>query len=399
MGLLEKIFKKKERESPQRQAAESYFKTLTAYQPTFTSWRGQIYESLIVRAAIDARARHMSKLRVVLKGSARPALQTRLRRAPNDWQTWSQFLYRTSTILDMQNNAFVVPVFDSDGVQTGIYTVLPSSCDLVNIDNEIWMKYRFSNGDTAAVEFKLCGLLTKFNYSQDFFGDNNAALNQTLALQDLQNQGLAEAVKASASYRFIAQVDNFSLSDDLDKERNRFNSKNFQKEGGGGVLLFPNTYKNIKQIESKPYTVPTEEINAIKTDVFNYFGVNEDILQGKAAGDELDAFFDSSIEPFEIQASEVLTKMLFTQTEQSYGAGIYVVANRLQYMKTSEKIALAQQLGDRGMITINEVRELFNYEPLPEEIGSQLPIRGEYYFAGDEEGRQKAKEAQHEEEE
>lgn len=386
MGLLEKIFKKKPNNNdarPQLQEAESYFKTLTAYQPSFTSWRGQIYESLIVRAAIDARARHIGKLKVSIRGSARPLLQTRLKHKPNDWQTWYQFLYRTSTILDMQNNAFIVPVFDKDGTQTGIYTVLPSSCELISVHDEIWLRYRFSNGETAAVEFNLCGLLTKFNYSQDFFGDNNDALNQTLQLQDLQNQGLAEAVKSSATFRFIAQVDNFSLATDLAKERKRFNKENFQDDGGG-VLVFPNTYKNIKQVESKPYTVPTEEIEQIKTDVFNYFGVNEDILQGKAAGDELDAFFDSSIEPFEIQASEVLTNMLFTNTEQSYGAGIYVIANRLQYMKTSEKINLAQQLGDRGMITINEVRELFNYDPLPPEVGEQLPIRGEYYFAGDE---------------
>lgn len=387
MGLLEKIFKKKppKADNIKLQEAESYFKTLTAYQPSFTSWRGEIYESLIVRAAIDARARHVSKLKVSIRGSARPGLQNKLKHAPNEWQTWSQFLYRTSTILDMQNNAFIVPVFNNAGEQVGIYTVLPSSCELIEKNNEIWVRYRFSNGETAAVEFKLCGLLTRFNYSQDFFGESNSALNQTIALQDLQNQGLKEAIKSSASYRFFAQVDNFALKDDLAKERKRFNSKNFKSEDGGGVLLFPVNYKNIKQIESKPYTVPTEEIAQIKADVFNYFGVNEDILQGKAAGDELDAFFDSSIEPFEIQASEVLTKMLFTPVEQSYGAAAYVVANRLQYMKMSEKISLAQQLGDRGMITINEVRELFNYDPLPADVGDKLPIRGEYYFAGDRE--------------
>ena len=52
-------------------------------------------------------------------------------------------------------------------------------------------------------------------------------------------------------------------------------------------------------------------------------------------------------------------------------------------MSTTHKITLAQQLGDRGMITINEVRELFIYPPLPEG-GDRAPIRGEYYFAGEE---------------
>jgi hypothetical protein len=38
---------------------------------------------------------------------------------------------------------------------------------------------------------------------------------------------------------------------------------------------------------------------------------------------------------------------------------------------------MVQQLSDRGMMTINEARELFNYAPLPE--GDTAVIRGEYY--------------------
>jgi hypothetical protein len=39
---------------------------------------------------------------------------------------------------------------------------------------------------------------------------------------------------------------------------------------------------------------------------------------------------------------------------------------------------MAQQLGDRGVLTIDEIRELFNYAPLPDGAGQYTPIRGEY---------------------
>jgi hypothetical protein len=45
-------------------------------------------------------------------------------------------------------------------------------------------------------------------------------------------------------------------------------------------------------------------------------------------------------------------------------------------MSTSEKTALARELGDRGILTINEIRELFNYGEI--EGGDVAPIRGEY---------------------
>ena len=108
MGLFEKLFP---RYAAARQA-KGYFKTLTAYQPMFTSWNGAIYESGLVRSAIDARARHISKLSVSFTGTAQRSLQARMKIAPNEFQTWSQYLYRLSTILDNQNTAFLVPVFN-----------------------------------------------------------------------------------------------------------------------------------------------------------------------------------------------------------------------------------------------------------------------------------------------
>ena len=69
--------------------------------------------------------------------------------------------------------------------------------------------------------------------------------------------------------------------------------------------------------------------------------------------------------------------MIYTELERSYGNHVYVSGNRLQYMTVSEKVNMAQQLSDRGILTINEIRELFNYEPIPD--GDVAVIRGEYY--------------------
>ena len=72
----------------------------------------------------------------------------------------------------------------------------------------------------------------------------------------IQDQGIKEGVKSAASYRFMAQLSNFAKAEDLAKERKRFTEQNFSAEaGGGGMLLFPNTYANIKQIDVKPWVV------------------------------------------------------------------------------------------------------------------------------------------------
>lgn len=375
MSLFDKIFQKE----PRPAQGEQFFKTFNAYTPIFTTWNGALYESELVRSALDARARHISKLQVQFDGAAKAKLKTAVAGGPNEFQTWGQFLYRLSTILDMQNTAFIVPVLDRYLEMRGYYCVLPSQCSIVEFNGKQWLRYKFSTGDIGAVELNRCGIMTKFQYKDDFFGEKNNALSATMELIDIQHQGIAEAVKNSASFRFMAKLTNFKSPEDLAKEQQNFSSKNLAADSGG-LLLFPNTYGEIQQITSNPFTVDTAQMEMIQTNVYNYYGVNEEILQNKALGDSLDAFYEGSIEPFAIQLSDVMTNMTFTALERGYGARVQVNANRLQYMKTSDKVNFIKELGDRGLITINEARDLLNYGPLPADVGDLRPIRGEYYL-------------------
>ncbi len=378
MGLFDKIFKRPARPD---QRPQGFFQTFTAYTPLFTSWGGCIYESEMVRAAIHARATHISKLAMQVSGAAKPKLQTRLRAGPNEFQTWGQFNYRLSTILDVQNTAFIVPIFDELDQVVGIYPLLPSLCEVLQYGGEPWLRYTFSSGQKAAVELRCCGVLTKFQYQDDFFGSSNRALNPTMDLITLQNQAIGEAVKNSATFRFMAKVNNFAKNDDLAKERRRFNDANLR--GEGGLLLFPNTYTDVKQITAQPYTLDAGQMQQIKARVNDYFGVNDDILQNKAYGDAWSAFYEGAIEPYAIQLSDVLTKMLFTQRERAAGAQIMATANRLQYMTNKEKLEVSSQMADRGIFNRDTIREIWNLPPLPDGQGQAYTIRGEYWLLHD----------------
>ena len=374
-SLFDWLFPKDEPVKPNK---TDQFKLLTAYEPVFTNHNGSIYESMLVRSAIEAKARHISKLKIELQGEAQPNLKAKMRHAPNDWQTYPQFLARCSTILDCTNNLFIIPVQDQYLQTIGFFPVLPERVKLIE-DNKgkLWLRYTFRNSLSGIVEFDRCAYLNKHQYKSDFFGENNHALDSTMDLISIQDQGIKEAVKNSASYRFMARVSNFTAPEDLAEERQRFTRENLKSEdGNGGLLLFPNTYSDIKQLESTPYTADDKQMELIKNNVFDYFGVNEDIIQGKATSDQLDAFFNSAIEPFAIALSEALSRAIYTERERSFGNHVYVNSNRLQYMSQTAKVTVAKELGDRGILTINEIRELFNYAPLPN--GDVAYIRGEY---------------------
>lgn len=379
MGLFDFIFKNR----PQPVGKyEGTFRMLNGYRPVFTTRNGGMYESEMVRSSIHALATHTSKLKIEITGSAKPALKSKLQKGPNSFQTWSQFMYRLRTIYEVHNTAFICPVYDDFGAVSGWVTPLPDRVKVVQFGGVPYLRYEFSHGQTAAVEMASCGLMVNRQYRSDIFGETNDALVPTMDLIHIQDQGIKEGVKSAATYRFMAQMANFSNAEDLKKERKRFTEKNFSEDAeGGGLLLFPNTYTNIKQIDVKPWVVDADQLKIIDANIYDYFGTNEDVLQNKAYGDKYVAFYEGAIEPFAIQFSEVATKMTYTLREQAEGNAITATANRLQFASTQEKLNVSTQLADRGILNRDDVREIWNLPPLPDGQGQAYIIRGEYYNA------------------
>lgn len=384
MGFFDRVFGRKPAE-PKGEYVGQY-KMINGYTPVFRRFTGSIYENDLVRSAINAIAVNIGKLQVTIQGAAQPALQTKLRRNPNEVQTWSQFLARLATILYVNNTAFIVPSLDQYGETTGIFTILPERCEVVGYKRgkEVipYLRYKYRWGETAAIELENVGIMTRFQYKDDLFGEPNGALLPTMELISMQNQGIREGVKSSASFRFMAKMSNFVKPEDLKKERLRFSEANLSRDAeGGGLLLFPNQYSDIKQIDSKPFVVDADTARLIEKNVYNYFGVNEDVIQSKAYGDAWSAFYESVIEPFAIQFSEVLTKMLFTAREQAQGSRITATANRLQYMTNKDKLDVSAQMLDRGLMTRNEIREIWNLPPV--DGGDEMLVRAEYVNASE----------------
>ena len=165
MGLLEILFPKKKEIA----LANTTFKMLNGYTPVFHTWSGKIYESQFVRSAIDSRARHIMKLAIRVTGGTKSELITSLKKKPNSFMTWSQFLYRVSTILDVQNNAFILPLRNKYGDITGIYPICPREWELVmTSDGNVWIRFKFDSGKTAE-KLSDVGILTKYQYESDYF--------------------------------------------------------------------------------------------------------------------------------------------------------------------------------------------------------------------------------------
>ena len=371
MGAFKKLFDK----IKVNKLMGNFFAMLDGYSPVFTTYDGGVYEMELTRACIHTFANHCSKLQPKVSGADGRGIQALLDGKPNPFMTSAQFLYKASTIYETQNTCFIIPILDKFDRIVGYYPVLPSMTELREQNGEPFCVYTFGNGERAAIELSRVGVISKFLYRNDFFGEDNRALEPTMQLLSTQNQGIAEGIKNSASYRFMATVSNFTKGKDLVQERKNWVEQNMGPEAGG-LALFPNTYANVQQIQSAANPVDTDQLKIIQDRVYTYFGTNEDVLLNKAFGDAWSAYYEGKIEPFALQLSQAMTTMTYSQNERTRQNAIVWSANRLQYMTNSDKLEVSSQMFDRGILSTNDVMDIWNLPHV--EDGDKRYIRKEY---------------------
>lgn len=352
-----------------------FFQMLDGYTPAFTTFDGGVYEMELTRSCIHTFANHCSKLLPKVNGTDRRGLQAMLDSKPNLFHTSAQFVYKAATLYEAQNTCFITPVLDCYDRICGFYVPSPIGVDLRELDGQPFLLYHFGSGQRAAIELERVGTVSKYIYHSDLFGEDNSVLAPTMQLMDTQNQGIQEGVKASAAIRFMATVSNFAKSKDLAAERKRWVEDNLGSESGG-LALFPNTYTNIQQIQSYAQTIDPDQMKVIENRVYTYFGTSERILLNQATGDEWSAYYEGKIEPFALQLSQSMTAMTFSMNEQHRGHNIVWSSNRLQYMTNGEKLEVSSQLFDRGILSINQVMDIWQLPHV--EDGDKRYIRKEY---------------------
>jgi len=355
----------------------SQLRMLSGYTPIFTPWQGKPYAADVVRAAVDAIARNAAKLRakhirrvddkiIPVGGQIERLLTVR----PNPNMNAYDFLYRLITTLMIENNAWAYPVWDG----FNLVAIWPVNCTMAEFleddSRSIYVKFCFSNGDSVVLPYTEVIHLRRHYYNNDLIGEKNDPINSVLSAIHTTNEGLAQAIKTSAHIRGILKFQGMLKPEDIKANRDRFVTEYMTMQNTGGIAALDSKAEYVP-VDIEPKMVNAAQMKELRDAVFRYFGVNEKIVMGNYTEDEWNAFYESTIEPIATQMSLEFTSKLFTDRERGFGNEIVFEANRLQYASVSTKLALVA-LVDRGAMTPNEWREVFNLAPID---GGDKPIR------------------------
>lgn len=364
MGFLD-IFR------PLKSLRTIFFKELGAYSAQFTPFGDNMFMSDTVRACIRPLAQHSAKANAVCQNE--PRIARILNYSPNMFMSGKDFLMKVRTILELTNTSFIYIERDDKANIKGFYPVPYASYEGVECNGKLYIKFHFMSDaiESLVLPWDDLAVLRKDYNKHDIGGDDNRPIFQKLELINTTNQGIANAVKSTANLRGILKSTKAMLStDDIRKQKEKFVEEYMNINNEGGIASLDAT-QEFTPITMSPIVTNAATLKEEREDVQRYFGVNDAIIMGKYTEEEMEAFYEAQIEPFLVGLSLELTRKIYSDREISFGNEVVYESNRMKYASTKTKLAMVS-LVDRGALTPNEWRGLFNLPPVE---GGDVPIR------------------------
>lgn len=361
MGIVDKILKRNRVEVTRTQLVNEQ-------AGVFSSYSGYAYANDIYRGAVDAIARNAGKLKgshvITYADHERTEGDCRINRIlqikPNPYMNAYDCLYKLVTHLYLYNNSFAYIERDGRGRITAIYPISARHVDILT-DQEGNMYARFTFKSGAVYTFRYADVihLRRFFNDDDILGDSNDALSPALELAQTQNEGIISGIKAGANIRGILKFTQIMSPEKLKTEKEAFITDYLQINNDGGVVATDQKMDYVP-IKSEPVILNADQTKEIKSKIYNYLGVTEQIVNSSYTEDQFAAFYESTIEPIALALGLEFTNKVFNDREQAFGNSIMFESGRIQFTSNATKVTLIKELMPYGLLSINQALEILN---------------------------------------
>ena len=271
------------------------------------------------------------------------------------------FLYRMASTLVYASNSFAVIFYNADF--SDIERIQPVTVRSHRIfeDEKGVLYFRFVwdyDGLEYTVPYQfVIHLKGRFNKKRFLGTPPDSELQNSTDLLETTYNGIKNVIKNSASLRGYLKFNNLADEDDIKAKVKEFREAYMSAENEGGIAGLDSAYE-FKEITQQPRPIPTAQVQFFRENIYRYYGVNEKVLTSLYTEAEWNSFYEAVIEPIAIQLSLEFTFKIFTDRERGCGNKIVFTSNRLQYATLQTRSTIGKDLFDRGVITINEYRDL-----------------------------------------
>lgn len=360
-----------------RTTTKTQLQMLNSYNPYFSTTSEEIYDSKVARQCIDRIATHCAKLipkhiqgeqgRVV-NGDINFLLQHR----PNPIMSTFDFIYKTISMLYTDSNAFVFIQKDSQGFIKAFYPVLAKTYDLLQDEKNItYLQFEFINGKTYTIPYLDLIHLRLFYNKHDIYGSNSRILKTDIETAITTSEGIRNAIRTSNNLKGILKFTNTMLKPkDIKENKDAFVRDYLSMENNSGIASL-DAKAEFQPLDLKPITLDKAQMEQVNYNIYDYFGISEEIVRNKFTDEQWNAFYEGVIEPRAMQLSYEFTNKVFSDIAIREGNRIVFTANKIQYQSLEKKIKLLDTVLPYGLLTKDTALEILDLAPLRRRGGTK----------------------------
>ena len=376
MGLFDIFKRKKKVVAPVDYDARLFKSTLNL----FTDFGDNINASDIVKICIDRIATHSAKLkpRYVRTQDDKTVQEKKgdlsylLKFQPNPLMSPYDFIYRVVTLLYLNNNAFIYPVYDPLTYELiELWPLKPNSVEALKDESgALFLRFYFTDKKAFTLPYESLIHLRRFYGTNDIFGGSGAisdhsALLKTIKINDSVLQGLDNAIRTSFQIKGLLKINGMLNEKDKNAQKAEFERALKDSTTGDGSSIIPVDLKaDYVPLTVDPKLVDSTTLTFLQKKIITYFGVSDAIFDNKFNENEYNAFYEGVIEGIAIALSEAFSKALLTRNQLEKGEQIIFYSERLQYASWNTKVQAIEKLMGLGILSLNESRALLGFEPI-----------------------------------
>ena len=375
MGLFDIFKRKKKFVEPIQYDARFFRTTLNLFQ----DFGDNINASDVVKICIDRIATHSAKLKPrYVKTEDDKTVQEKkgnlsfiLKFQPNYLMSPYDFIYRVVTLLFLNNNAFIYPVYDENYDLKELWPIKPNNVEVLKDEGgSMFFRFYFSDGKSYTLPYESIIHLRRFYGINDVFGgtsaaSDHAALLKTIKINDSLLQGVDNAIRSSFQIKGLLKINGLLNEKDKTAQKAEFDKALKESIENDGSAIVPVDLKSeYVPLTSDPKLIDSTTLTFLQKKIISYFGVSDAIFDNKYNENEYNAFYESVIEGIAIQMSEAFSKALLTRGQLEKGEQIIFYSERLQYASWNTKVQAIEKLMGLGILSLNESRALLGFEPI-----------------------------------
>ena len=358
------------RDRNQTEAVTTRLDLLNDYQQVF--FTHQDYSNdILLKTCFATLAKHIAKLEPCItrteQGRRTPnnennVLHQVLTLQPNPYMTAYDFYYKLAYMLIQNQNAYVKINRDKMNHVIALWVLDYESVEPRERDGDLYLKFQFRQGKKETIPYRDI-IHMRYDFGNgEFIPHTESNINEQLALLDTLQQSFRNKALNSGKIKGVARITG-QVGSDVWKSKARELRQNIQDPTQGGIVATDSAIE-FTPVDSQPEAADTAQLDYVRDNIYNYFGISKNIVSGKYSETEWQSFYENTIEPIAMTLSQEFTRKIFSQEQISAGYTIHFSGNRLMYSETKTKIALIRELRPLGLLTTNQCLELLNLPPI-----------------------------------